>query len=235
MHENLKNTISLEQQTRNTNQRPDNWQLLTTDFNNYNTFYTISGRFRGVCKGNHFYPEDCDLHLQNYAGFMTMGLTGVDAIDCVFDYELGAPVYLLKIRVRAAYANEQLMNQKIQIKTPFSISKYSAQYDHLLTNYIDCTFNLRVEVITEPLDGKLFDYRNLVGSSIVDPIQYQRDGDRLFKKKYDVYDKEKGQFIVLNGKYSEEEIHVDDIFRFVEDDGVLLDNRCNPKYCILMP
>ncbi|MEM6721289.1 MAG: hypothetical protein AAF611_18320 [Bacteroidota bacterium] len=236
MHENLKTTVSLRKED-NLYGESNNWQLLVPDLG-FNTFYCIYGRFRGNTVNNKFYPEECDLHLQNYNGIISIGLSKISNIDLVYDELLKEPVYLLKIYVKALHANEQIIQHRLRMSSFFNISEHqeyhSNGYSQIEKNGVNLNYYLRIDIIFEEMPEELFNINDLSNSKIIDDSIYKRDGDQILRPSYELYEglQEGEKIFTKLPKNKGDEGHSS--LRAYILDGTIYDDRCNPKYVKLL-
>lgn len=234
MHENLKTTVSLRPEDNKKNIK-DNWQILIPDYYS-NTFYVLYGRFRGQLDRSKFKPESCDLYIQNYQGIVTIGLVPTKEIevDIAYDESINAPVYVLKVHLKALHANEELPNVSLKILKEPSIAGHdyyhqNQTFQSLVTDTIDCNFRMRVEIIYDPIEEKYFNKTKLEESRLIDAREFKRDGDQLTNIGLNVYNPTKKKF--QRPKHLEgHHIHEKNMIK----SGVLVDKRCNPKYVKLL-
>jgi len=236
MHQNLRSTLILSDESiedyqtiENFEERQQKKQMLIPAMQ-YGTFFTIYAKFLGHIKDKKFLPTHCDVFLQNYQGLVTVGLTKIQkTIDIVFDPEVNAPVYLLKINLKGLHAKPNFNQpQEIEISSNPLLSNYTetsdADWDSLKkgNNEIDSKYLLRVLVTYDNLDSDVFDEKNPVNDSkLIDSFAYERDGDDLLVKEFSVYNG--------NGKM-EPMAHLRGSYKIFKDEGKIVTYACRPSY-----
>lgn len=172
MHENLKSTYSLSQQS---NSKNEGWQTLVAN-SNYGTFYTIHGKFK--FEENTNTPISCDLYLQNYQGNVTIGIVSVhENIFLVEDSLHDTPTFVLVVHLRALYANNYESNQPIKIDNSKLTKPHFKDINEFGTNHA-----LKVEVIFDDVEN--FTKENHEQSPFIDQSIGIREGDDIVIPDY---------------------------------------------------
>lgn len=163
MHQNLKTTFSLDLENE--------WQTIASS-KAYGTFYTLHAKFK--YKTGTKTPESCDLYIQNFSGFITLGIDAVSTdIILMHDPLMGKPSYVMHISLKALHANDTITNHTINLIDDLD--------DNTIVDEFSKDYGLKIEVLYEKIPG--FNEDNLRTSTAVD-MSYQRDGESLLKKTF---------------------------------------------------
>ncbi|MCL6265082.1 hypothetical protein [Flagellimonas myxillae] len=239
MHQNLRTSFTLNDQTlmnlskeeRNKDGKLQKMQMLIPA-QNYNTFFCLYAKFNGEITGGgddvKFYPESCDLFLQNYYGDVTLGLVKLNQeVDIIYDAFIDQPIYLLKVHVRALHACVEFNQpQPIKVRKQPSILNYKDYADNtdwssLMGGWINPNYLLRVLVYYDNLPTNIFDPKDSTNNNIfIDSYKYERDGDELYIKKFQRPD---GTVFLPKG-------HNFGDFEIDEKNGEIITYKCRPAY-----
>ena len=163
MHQNLKTTFSLNLENE--------WQTIASS-KAYGTFYTLHAKFKYQTGTKT--PVSCDLYIQNFSGFITLGIDEVNTeIILMHDPLMGKPSYVMHISLKALQANDTITNHLISLKDDLD--------DDIIVEELTTDYDLKIEVLYQKIPG--FNANNLRASTAVD-MSYQRDGESLLKKTY---------------------------------------------------
>ncbi|MHA7058245.1 hypothetical protein ACWGOQ_0013565 [Aquimarina sp. M1] len=236
-----------------------NWQTLGGGYR-YNTFFTLYGNIRGYFKKNEndeltFFPENCDLFIQNYNGDVTLGLAGPPTIQLVYHALIDDFVYNLNINLKPLYSNEFLLNQELFIsprgdnyflrlsdKNQEKLKKIEGISDGSLIN-LNITFDdlRQVQVQNGGISRQIFDKDNLEESAFIDGHRYIRDGDQLLLKKYNTpinwdlsrinkssFQPQYYQDIMEDFNFDDKNLPLFWTFSHLDKEGTFLDLGCHP-------
>ncbi|MBC3758818.1 hypothetical protein H7U19_10415 [Hyunsoonleella sp. SJ7] len=204
MHEQLRTSFKLVKEN------PE-WQCITSDFA-YGTFYSIYAKFE--FEENSFTPKKCEIRLQNFQGNITIGLVSIqDTIEIIYDKIVKQYVCYLKIKLRPLLANSYI-SQSITLE-----NKTDFWYDTTQTpiNQLNSKNLLFVDIeyadIHENDDLTSIESTNEL--TFIDNVRYIRDGEQIFRKKYESI---LGLKIIdhLASKIVEEEVEVDGVKKIVK-------------------